>query len=1024
MNYLILLTLLSQLIAVVYSFDCTSTSALNSYLTNRGGSLNSAKCVSVVLLDVTSPSILASPSCDALVVDSKSSRSTGLLNSARVSCPATNNIPVVFGLNSDPNRRTKLGSIYCVDSAVPESRLYTNVLDRALADGLSNILLPVIVPTSANFDSRVNNAAFQVRSWIMRAFGNNNMRCPFNIIVTATDSQSYNSVLHGFSKAFSRDQAAYDRSLQPGASQPDPIPTPVPTPVSLPRTQLLSDFNQYDGIACPTMKNLFTLLSETGDPYLSKYTSVTTQISLAFSDFTMGIHSCDAFIMESGTYKFFELMREMGLPFSSSTQESGITIRSTGYSQTPAIWYSSLKKVMYFDFYNAINEVDTYESLIDLIKLAYLQIFDFANKNRLSELLVLPFGLWNSRHSYSIQIITAAVEGLAAALNEFLLTNDQLHITILAETRAKFEVLVEQMKPYFMNLKTSETLLGTDTVTPRPPLRVPPRPSRPPPLPPLPQRPLGPLRPQQPSIRPAPQGTYLFDSDEECMSGTPVSEFIQSMYNGRISQPTTSNHFSLILSTSNPGIIGCGCLVVDVSEKNQLQLATKLGISAKECTSVGSSEIKVLSVGALNAYTMEPWMASITRVYCLNSTKFIYNSRVKAVESLYKKLLASAKYRCTTVLSPLLATSVATSESRNKEYVLQAVKSMDEFFSTSPRRDSLHVTFYEKAPEVFFLALDLFATYYLEYASSGGVGATLTSINQNWLSLNRIVGGNIIPEFRAPSVVQKKPKNLLLSVKKELTKRMIRTTTTTARPLRVPPPRPPLPKFTGNKDASRPAPSTDLAFTSIYYPVMQDFLRLHSKPDVNGLYSINYWVQRLTTFTSTSLMELSKRFYLTNSGPTDLENCKVLAVGALSSGIHELLRLIGHSYPSLVSGVTVLANRRYGDSTIPLTRTLSRMYLVNVDNRSTSSAYEEVIAKAVASSERQVVLPIFALEDLYETSRNNAEYLILQAIKTLITQLKHYNSSNLKVVIYEENQLLALLILETLINVFSGRTRI
>ncbi|POM85387.1 hypothetical protein CmeUKMEL1_17165 [Cryptosporidium meleagridis] len=1034
MNYLILFTLLSQLIAAVYSFDCTSTSTLDNYLVNRGGSLNSAKCISVVLLDVNSPSILSSTLCDALVVDSKNADSAGLLDSARVTCPATaSNFPVVFDLNPNLSRRARLGSIYCVESSIPESVLYSKILNRALADQVSNILLPVVTPGSTSFESRINNAAFQVRSWIMTAFGSNNMKCPFNIIIPAADFYTYNEVLHGFSKAFTRNQAAYIQSIQ-SAPTSTPTPTPAPTPVPLPRTQLLSDFNQYDGIACPTMKNFFTLLSEVNDPYINKYTSVTTQISLAFSDFTMGIHSCDAFIMESGTYKFEELMKEMGLPYSPITQESGITVRSTNYRQSPAVWYSSLKKVMYLDFYKVIHEVDTYESLMDLIKTTYLHILEFADKNRLFELLILPFGLWDSRHSYSIQIITAAVEGLAAALNEFLLYNSQMHITILTETREKFEVLVDQIKPHFMNVRTSEELLGTGTTTQIPPpvpVRPPPRPSRPPPRPsrpppPVPQRPIGPLRPitsQQPPIGQSTQGTYYFDSDEECMSGTPVSEFIQSMYNGRISQPTTSNHFSLILSRSNPGVIGCGCLVVDASDKAQLELAVKLGISAKECTSVGSSEIKVLGVRALNAYTIEPWMTNISRVYCLNSTKFIYNSRVKAVETLYKKILASAKYRCNTVLSPLIATSMATSESRNKDYILQAVKSMDEFFSTSPHRDSIHLTFYEGNPEIFFLALDLFATYYLEYASSGGVSATLTSINRNWISLNEIIGNHIIPQFRAPTP-QKKPKTFLGSVKREISRRIraTTTTTTTPRPTKIPPPRPPLPKFTGNKDADRPAPSSSV-FTSSHYQSLEEFTRQHSKSDVEGLYSMNYWVQQLSTFTSTSLVELSKRFYLTNVDITDLSNCKVLAVDALSPGIHNILSLIGHSYPSLLGRVTVLANRRYGDNTVPLTKKLNRLYIVDADNGS-PSAFEEMISKAVASSEKQLVLGIFYLKEMYGISRRHAEQHILHAIQALINKMKQYTSSSLKVVIVEENPVLASIILEVLVSVFSGRTRI
>lgn len=1027
MNYSIFI-LLSCLVTVAYSFDCRSPSPLESYLRNRGGSLNSAKCISVVILDVTSPSILYSPTCDALVVDSTDQNNSGLLVAAGVTCPAlSQTIPNVYGLNGSSRYRSKLGSIFCVESTFPITRIYKEVLDRAALDKVSNILLPVIPSDSGNFDSRVNSAAFEVRNWVMRAFGNNNMKCPFDIIIPASDVNNYNKILDGFSKAFTRDQAAYNRSVQTIPSYTSPVPrSTTTTPVPLPRTQLLRDFNQYDGIACPTMKNFFTLLSEVNDPYRNKYTSVTTQISLAFSDFSMGIHSCDVIVMESGSDKFLEIMREIGLSYNAMTQESGITIRSPKYTQTPALWYSSLQKVIYMSLQEAVSEVSTFDSLVNLIKEAYMNIFKFSARNRLSEILILPFGVWNSRYSNSVQTVTAAVEGLALALNEFLLTNNQLHVTILTETREQFEVFVDQIKPYFMSVRASEELLGTDTPTittpmrPLPPTRPPPptRPTRPPPPPPI-----RPPRPPPPSIRPTTQASYLFDSDEECMSGTPVSEFIQSMFNGRISQPTSSNHFSLILANSSPGVIGCGCLVVDVSEKNQLELATKLGISRRDCTSVGGSEIKVFSVGTRNPYTMEHWMAGITRVYCVDSTRFIYSSRVKAVQALYKKILASAKYRCTTILSPLLATSMNTSESRNKEYILQAIKSMDEFYSTSPQRDSIHLTFYEQNAEIFFLALELAATYYLEYDSSGGLNATLRTINQNWMSLNNIVGAYVVPEFRPPSR-PKKSRNFLGSVKREISRRISRTSTTTARPTKVPPPRPPLPKFLGNKEASRPAPSdATIPVSSIYYSRIDDFTKNHSKAGLDQLYSLGYWVQQLSSFVDKNYVDVSRSFYLTNSEVPNLKGFQVVVLDALNPSVHNILKLIGQHYPSLTGGVTVIPNRKYGDLSFQLTEGLHRLYLVNTGSRTTASSYSEIIDKAIANSEKNIALPIFDLREAYHISRNSAESLIIQTAVTIINKLREYNNSLLKIIFYEEDPTLALLIFETLMNLFSGRLR-
>ncbi|OII71882.1 uncharacterized protein cubi_00690 [Cryptosporidium ubiquitum] len=1031
MNYLILLTLLSYLAAVAYSFDCRAPSSLESYLNNKGGSFNSAKCVSVVILDTASPSILASSTCDALVVDSTNTSNSGLLAAAGVTCPALSNvIPTVFDLNNNSRYRDRIGSIYCVEPTFPVSQIYKNVLDRAASNGLSNIILPVVPSDSGNFSSRINSVAFEVRSWIMRSFGNNNMKCPFDIIIPASDTQSYNLILDGFSRAFSRNQAAYSQSIQTTSTHsqtpptiPIPAPAPTPTPTPLPRTQLLRNFNQYDGIACPTMKNFFTLLSELNDPYINSYTSVTTQISLTFSDFSLGIHSCDAIVMESGTRKFVEIMREMGLPYDSSTQRSGITIRSPEYVRSSSLWYSSLQKVLYMNFREAIDKSDTFDSLVSLIKKAYIDIFDFSTKNRLSELLILPLGFWKSPYSNSVQTVTAAIEALALALNDYLLTNNQLHVTIVAETREQLDVLVSQIKPYFMSVRASEELLGdqqTVTIpTPRP-LRPPP-PVRPPPPPP----PVRPPRPPPPSIRPTTRDNYFFESDEECMSGTPISELIQSMFNGRIPQPTSSDHFSLILASSNPGVIGCGCLVVDASEKSQLDLAIKLGISRKDCTSVGSSEIKVFSVRPPNPYTIEPWMVGITRVYCIDSTRFLYSSRVQAVRNLYKKIISSAKFKCTTVLSPLLATSLSTSESRNKDYIIQAVKSMDEFYSSSPQRNFIHVTFYEQNIELFFLALELAATYYLEYNSSGGLNATLKTINQNWMSLNNIVGGYIVPEFRPPTGRPKKSRGFLGTVKKEITRIVTRTTTTTPQPTRVPPPRPPLPKFVGNKDASRPAPSNAaITVSGNYYPTLQDFIKLHSKPNPDQLYSFSYWVQQLSSFKNTSYKEVSRSFYLTNSDVLGLENCKVVVLDALSSGVNEVLRSIGQQYPQLVGGVTVVPNRKYGDATQPLTKELNRLYLVNTSSGAITSYYDEIITKAIASSEKHITMPIFTLREEYQISRNRAESLILRVIRTILNKLKSYNNHSLKILFYEKDPVLALLLFETLIDVFSGRIRV
>ncbi|KAJ1612164.1 putative signal peptide protein [Cryptosporidium canis] len=1040
MNYLIFLALFSNLLAVAYSFDCSGTLSLESYLQNRGGSFNSAKCISVVSLDITSPAILASSSCDALVLDSTDTTNSGILAAAGITCPAlSTSIPTVFDLNSRRGIRSGLGSIYCVESTFPVSRLYKDVLNRAQQEKISNLILPVIPSDSGNFESRVNSAAFEIRSWIMAAFGNNNMRCPFNIIIPASGTQAYHTVLNGFSKAFTRDQSKYMQSIsadsgaQASVSQqmypsrpapPRPAPSrpapPVPTPQ--PRTQLLRDFNQYDGIACPTMKNMHTLLSETNDPYINKYTAVTTQISLAFSDLSMGIHSCDMIVLESGADNFLSLMREMGIFYNRATQSSGVTTRSTSFVQNPMEWYSSIKKVVYMSLQEAITEARNLDSLVSLIKEAYMNILDFATKNKLSEILILPFGIWNSQYSSSVQVITAVIEGLGLALNEYILTNNQIHVTILTETRQQLEVLVDQIKPYFMSVSASDELLGSgsSSVYPIPKPSRPPRPAPPRPYPSIPVVPAIPVVPTIPVV-PVTRPTYLFDSDEECMSGTPISEIMETLFHGRVRRPSTSDHFSLIYAQSIPGVIGCSCLVVDASDSAQLDMASKLGISRKECTSVGSSEIRVFSTRAPNPYIAEPWMSKISRVYCLDSSKFIYNSRIRAIEALYKKILASAKFRCSTVLSPLLATSTTTSESRNKEYILQAIKSMDEFYSTSNQRDSLHLTFYEGADTIYFLALELAATYYLEYTSTGGLQATLRTVNQNWLNLSNIAGGYVMPTFREPTARPKKQKGLLGSVKREISRRIGRSSTTTPRPSKVPPPRPPLPKIAGNREAYRPAPSNAALYESVYYTNIGDFTRIHSKDNLESLYSFHYWVQQVTSFSSTTFKELSKLLYLSNSDISQgITGCKAVVIDALHPEVHNILRLIGQSYPILNNGVTILANRRYGDNS-PFAHQLNRLYLANTSSKSVVELYEDIVNAAVANQEKNICVPFLLLREEYGISRSRAKSLLLQIINMIFHRMSYYNNNSLKIIFYEENPATALFAFESLLDILSGR---
>ncbi|KAH7648666.1 hypothetical protein FG379_002136 [Cryptosporidium bovis] len=1025
----ILLILISIFnLKVAFSLDCTNLNTLSDYLTNRGGSFQSSKCLSIVLADPTDPEFFKSPSCDALVVDSTDSNYNNILKTAGVTCPVLSpTFPVIFKMNQVQNYKRFIESIYCVEASFPPSTLFKGILDAAFRDSLDTLLLPVIPSDTGNFSSRVSVMAAEVRTWLMAKYGNN-LSCPFQIVIPVSGNSNYNAVLDGFSLAFSRDQNTYKNSIRDdtlgniGRSPPQvpprpkqlrqvPLiskkPPPVPPRIKYkipdsPTVPLLRDFNQYDGVACPTMKNLHTLLTELKDPYLSKYTAVTTQVSIASTDFSFGLFSCDMIVMDSDSYNFIDIMNEMRLPPNLYRKESGVTIRSPKFIQNEHEWFSSLSKVVYMSLTEALEEVNDYASLLALIKEAYTNILSYADRNKLTELLILPFGLWSNDSNFSDKILSVCIDSLGEALNEFLVTNDSVHVTIIVNSIELQAVLIDQIKPFFMTVQASSSLLKPQRYHVYSLLRP---------------------RTHYPSETRTGSGTvvvtpspYTFTYDNDCMASTPLSDLILSMFNGRVSSLSTSRNFSLILTDQPPVVYGCGCLVVDVSVREQVNLALKLGVSEKECTSVGSSEIKVFT-SKPNQYLTSPYLFTVTRVYCLNTTKFLYNSRIESTKVLYEKILASAKFRCSTILTPLLSTSMDTSEHRNKEYILQAAITMDAFYLTSPQKNSIHVTFYTHESSLFFLALELFATYYLEYSSCGGVTSSIKEIDKNWMDLRRIIGYGAIPEFVTPM----KKTSLIKTLKKKLTRRSSTTTTTTATPVKVPPQRPPLPKFTGNGNADRPAPVKIGMPQHFYNMNTNDFISAISHYDCSKLYSMNYWINTVTSFYSSKYIEVSRQIYLANSGLIPgPENCDVAVVDAGYTGINAVFRSIGQSYPSLNSCVTVLANQRYSTDSIPMTRTLQRLFVVNVNSKSLKDVYEEIFEKAVANREKHIYIPLFDFSYNYNISVNRATLLVKEFLTSLLYVLNRYNSL-LKVIVYEENTLAALHAFDVMLRVLSGR---
>ncbi|KAH8740225.1 hypothetical protein FG386_001500 [Cryptosporidium ryanae] len=1031
-------------LGVVFSLDCNNLNTLSDYLSNRGGSFQSAKCVSVVLSDPTDPQLFKSPSCDILVVDSTDSKYNDILKTAGVECPVLSpTFPVIFRMNQRPTLKNFIENIYCVESTFPPSTLFKGILNAALNDSANTLLLPVIPSDTGNFQSRVSTMAFEVRNWMMSNYGNN-LSCPFKLVIPAFSNSNYNTVLEGFALAFARDQNAYKNSIKEDTlglrrpvvpprptrqpppvpprptRQPPPIPprpTRQPPPIPprptrpsesiSPTVPLLRDLNQYDGIACPTMKNLHTLLSELNDPYMNKYTAVTTQVSIAHTDFSFGLFSCDMIIMDSDSYNFSNIMNEMGLSYSNYKREPGVTIRSPKFIQNEHEWFSSLSKVIYMSLSDAIEEVNNYASLLELIRDAYLNILKYASRSNLSELLILPFGLWSNNSNLSDKILSVCIDALGEALNTFLVDNDNIHVTIITNSIENLAFLLDQIKPFFMTVQASSSLLRPQKYHAHSLLR--------------------PKSRYYPGtfgsdIERVQTSQYVFTYDNDCMSSSPLSELIQSMFNGRVSSYSTSRNFSLMLTEHRPIVYGCGCLVVDVSSREQLDLALKLGINEKECTSVGSSEIKVLTTKP-NPYLTDAYLSTITRVYCVNTTKFLYNSRVEATKVLYEKILTSAKFRCSTLLMPLLSISMDTSENRNKEYLLQAVTVMDSFYQSSPQKDSIHVTLYTNESSLFFLALELFSTYYLEYSSCGGLASTVRSIDKNWMSLRELIGPQAIPEFVTP---KKKAKTLIKTLKSKLTKRSsTTTTTTTSRPLRVPPPRPPLPKFTGNPNADRPAPVLSTGMPQQFYNMgTSDFLSAISHFDITKLYSMFYWVNTLSYFSSTKYTDISRQIYLTNSGILPgPENCDVAVVDAAYNGINNILRSIGQSYPVLNSHITVLPNQKYSVSDLPISRTLQRIFVVNVNSRPLKDVYEEIIEKAIANREKHIYIPLFNLSYNYNLSANRATLLVKEFL-TIAFYVLERRKSTLKLIIYEENTQAAIHAFDIILRVLSGRERL
>ncbi|KAL7066006.1 hypothetical protein ACR3K2_35440 [Cryptosporidium serpentis] len=951
--YILIILIFLCFLTVESVIRCPDIRPLSYYLSNRGGGIRVTECVGIVLADCESELSEGIHSCDAVVVDTKTRNSQSLLRYLGINCSADIGQGVHVSHVTSRNRDWLSTSrhIICVTSSSANlESLYKNIFGVGMMYSEKEVLLPILSMSTGNPEAKAREAAIHTRTWLMNTYDGES-GCPLRIIFTENNPDLYHIALEEFSKVFSKNPIAFQSINTP--------PTPVSNiqqsqqlPSSVP---LLRDFNQYEDLACPTMKNFYDLLLSLEEPDLAHVTSSATQVSIVKWDIPPGPYGCDGIVLDIDSSVADQTCSELGCNLSTAQTTGEVALESFNFPSSPFMWFTSIKRLYASSYLDLKSYYGTGDTLKEALISIYMTIFHHAQNNKIVELLMIPFGFDVEEDRGSLSNSALCLKALGESLQLFLSTSYNLHIVLINTHHRRVKTMIETLKLFFMsnNNLTQNRSIQTNNLPKRPP-------------PPIPKRPM----------------QLKLDRSDICGSNHPLSDLIFNFY-GQSAQDT-SKSISLLNISIPPGISSCECIVIDISRPDSVKLLTDFGSGISNCKKVGSSELKVLSSDNNIGRNRPSWSQSIKRIFCVNSHSYIYSNKKENTNALYKKILNSAKNRCSSIIMPLLSISAGDSEYSMSQYIGEAANAMNSFYSNN-KNTALQTTIYEGSDKIFQICLDLFAEYFSQTRSQ-----PLSSLTANYIQ------------------------NQSHSRLNNRTKAPLSRTRLDNRRLTKAPQRPPLPKFKSNPYSDRPAPQKAVNVN------IRPTTSRKSHVDCKLLRSMQDIIYNLYNSVPRNLSNRANQMYFINTKiPPGPKNCDVLVLDVNSDIFGLMIQQTNQKIPDLLSVVTVLANMNYGSGRGDIVDTLNRLYIVDISLVTYGDGYVDIIEKAIGNQEKEILLPIFNLKEILMSSRLLAKNYVIKVINIILGILDLYDSS-LRVIFYEDDYSAALLLQNTLIDILSG----
>ncbi|OII73492.1 hypothetical protein cand_003170 [Cryptosporidium andersoni] len=667
---------------------CPDIRPLSYYLSSRGGGIRVTECVGVVLADCESELSEGIYSCDAVVVDTNTRNSQSLLRYLGITCP-TNigqgvHVSSVASRNRDWISTSK--HIFCVASLSTNlESVYKSIFETAMLHSEKEVLLPILSKSTGNPEVRAREAAIHTRTWLRNRY-DIQLGCPLRIIFTESNPDLYNIALEEFSKAFSNNTLAFQSINKPVSNI---------QPQLLPSVPLLRDFNQYEDLACPTIKNLYDSLLLLGEPNIVHLTSSATQVSIVKWDIPPGPYACDGIVLDVDSSVAYQTCKELGCNLNTGPTTGEIALESFSFPSTPLMWFTSIKKLYTLSYLDLKYHYGGGDILIEALINVYMTIFDHAKSNNISELLIVPFG-FDVEEDGGSPNSSLCLRALGESLQLFLSSSYNLHVVLINNHHERVRTMIEVIKSYFMSnnnfiqnrsIQTSNLHKGF----------------------------LQPITKSSMSLR---------ANSDTCGSNHPLSELIFNFYGKR------SQNLPIYISFLNsgiPGISSCECIVIDVARSDNVRLLTKFSNTISSCKKVGSSELKVLPNSNTMRRSSPSWSHSIRRIFCVNTRSFIYTSKRENTRVLYRKILNSAGSRCSSIIIPLLSLSPGDSKYSMKQYISEAANAMSSFYSSN-KNIVLQTTLYEESDEIFQTALYIFAKHFTQTRSQSPSSLTTNSV--------------------------------------------------------------------------------------------------------------------------------------------------------------------------------------------------------------------------------------------------------------------------------------------------------